>query len=131
MAISGPNDFIQGSNGTGGSLNDYIQQKTWLDSAQQAIYDNNQYDVNNHRLYNQATATYTTVGGTLNVKETDYLSALIEQCGNKFYYLVSPHSNTEGDGLWHAKGSRYIGKGTSPLEAVQNLLIQLSDNDGN
>lgn len=53
----------------------------------------------------------------------------IKRCGKDFYYLVSPYTQTDGDGLWHAKGRRAVGKGTTALEAVSDLLAQLTPED--
>lgn len=63
------------------------------------------------------------------VEQANYLELAIEQCGNGFYYLVSPHATTGGDGLWHAKGRRAIGKGRSALEAVRDLITKLAPED--
>lgn len=54
------------------------------------------------------------------------LGDLISKCGKNFYYLVSPSANTEGDGMWHAKGKKVLGKGKTPEEAVESMLNQLT-----
>lgn len=60
---------------------------------------------------------------------TDNLESLITKCGKNFYYLVSPEASSESDGLWHAKGKKATGKGTTAVLAMQNLLEQLTTDE--